>query len=89
MPIINTRSSFSTLHISVESFTALIMRALVAASVLVVIASRHAAGDDSPPPIATDRPAVTDSSVVVPLGSLQVENGFAADLLQNADRRIW
>ena len=27
--------------------------------------------------IATDRPAVTDSSVVVPVGSLQAENGFA------------
>jgi len=27
-------------------------------------------------PIATDRPAVTNSSVVVPAGSLQVENGF-------------
>jgi hypothetical protein len=27
-------------------------------------------------PIATDRPAVTNSSVVVPTGSLQVENGF-------------
>jgi hypothetical protein len=27
-------------------------------------------------PIATDRPAVTNSSVVVPSGSLQVENGF-------------
>src|SRR4029077_1340397 len=27
-------------------------------------------------PIATDRPAVTDSSVVVPDGSLQVENGL-------------
>src|ERR1700723_4676571 len=27
-------------------------------------------------PIATDRPAVTNSSVVVPVGSLQVENGF-------------
>jgi hypothetical protein len=27
-------------------------------------------------PIATDRPAITDSSVVVPVGSLQVENGF-------------
>jgi hypothetical protein len=26
--------------------------------------------------IATDRPAVTNSSVVVPAGSLQVENGF-------------
>jgi len=28
-----------------------------------------------PSPISTDRPAVTDSSVVVPSGSLQVENG--------------
>jgi hypothetical protein len=27
-------------------------------------------------PISTDRPAVTDSSVVVPAGSLQLENGF-------------
>jgi hypothetical protein len=27
-------------------------------------------------PIATDRPAVTNSSVVVPAGSLQMENGF-------------
>jgi len=27
-------------------------------------------------PINTDRPAVTDSSVVVPAGSLQLENGF-------------
>jgi hypothetical protein len=31
---------------------------------------------DAAGPIATDRPAVTDSSVVVPAGSLQVENGF-------------
>jgi hypothetical protein len=30
----------------------------------------------SPSPIATDRPAFTDSSVVVPQGSLQFENGF-------------
>ena len=30
----------------------------------------------TPSPIATDRPAVTDSSVVVPSGSLQAENGF-------------
>jgi len=31
---------------------------------------------DTAGPIATDRPAVTNSSVVVPAGSLQVENGF-------------
>jgi hypothetical protein len=31
---------------------------------------------DARGPIATDRPAVTNSSVVVPAGSLQAENGF-------------
>ncbi len=31
---------------------------------------------DASGPIATDRPAVTNSSVVVPAGSLQAENGF-------------
>ncbi len=33
-------------------------------------------GVDAAGPIATDRPAVTNSSVVVPAGSLQMENGF-------------
>ncbi len=46
------------------------------ASILFAIAPSHAAGDDASSPIATDRPAVTDSSVVVPAGSLQFENGF-------------
>ncbi len=36
-----------------------------------------AADNNTPPPISTDRPSVTDSSVVVPEGSLQAENGFA------------
>jgi hypothetical protein len=31
---------------------------------------------DTPAPIATDRPTVTNSSVVVPSGSLQAESGF-------------
>jgi hypothetical protein len=51
---------------------------LLTACVVVLIASGYAAGDDgAQAPIATDRPSVTDSSVVVPLGSLQIENGFA------------
>jgi hypothetical protein len=33
-------------------------------------------------PIATDRPAVTDSSVVVPAGTIQAENGFADTVSQ-------
>jgi Putative MetA-pathway of phenol degradation len=32
--------------------------------------------DAAPSPIATDRPSFTDSSIVVPGGSLQFENGF-------------
>ena len=32
--------------------------------------------NNTPAPIATDRPAVTNSSIVVPVGSLQAENGF-------------
>lgn len=39
--------------------------------------SQAAASDATAVPIATDRPAVTDSSVVVPIGSLQAENGLA------------
>ncbi len=34
------------------------------------------ANNNTPAPIATDRPAVTNSSIVVPVGSLQAENGF-------------
>lgn len=58
------------------------MRALPAACVLIVLASFFAAADDTPSPIATDRPAVTDSSVVVPVGALQFENGFADTVSQ-------
>jgi hypothetical protein len=36
---------------------------------------QSAASDPAAAPIVTDRPAVTDSSIVVPLGSLQFENG--------------
>jgi len=54
------------------------LRQILVASMVVAIASGHAAGSDAASaPIATDRPAVTDSSVVVPPGSLQAENGFA------------
>src|ERR1019366_6927864 len=54
--------------------------AAVAAFILAAMVPLH--GQDQPSsvdaagPIATDRPAVTNSSVVVPAGSLQMENGF-------------
>jgi hypothetical protein len=55
------------------------VRPVLLASMVVVIACRSAIGSDDPAdaPINTDRPAVTDSSVVVPFGSFQAENGFA------------
>lgn len=37
----------------------------------------------APSPIATDRPSFTDSSVVVPAGSLQFENGFTKTSAQS------
>jgi hypothetical protein len=59
------------------------LRLILVASMLFAIASRPAAGDDpAAAPIATDRPAVTDSSVVVPFGSLQAENGFTETVSQ-------
>lgn len=45
------------------------------------------ASDPSASPIATDRPAVTDSSIVVPRGSLQFENGLA-DTVTHGERTI-
>jgi len=58
------------------------IRPILVAGMVVVIASRHAAADDAPSLMATDRPSVTDSSVVVPVGSLQVENGFTETVSQ-------
>ncbi len=55
-------------------------RRIVFACLFISIGAAHAAGDDNP--IATDRPAVTDSSVVVPFGSLQFENGFTDTVSQ-------
>jgi hypothetical protein len=50
------------------------------AFILAGILPSHGQGQtpsaDAGEPIATDRPAVTNSSVVVPRGSLQAENGF-------------
>jgi hypothetical protein len=36
-----------------------------------------------PSPITTDRPAITNSSVVVPSGSVQIENGFQVTTASN------
>lgn len=59
------------------------MKSAGAAFLLLTLATRYAAADNAAStPIATDRPAVTDSSVVVPAGTLQAENGFADTVSQ-------
>jgi hypothetical protein len=50
--------------------------AFILASMVPLQGQDQSASVGSAGPIATDRPAITDSSVVVPVGSLQVENGF-------------
>jgi hypothetical protein len=47
------------------------------ATILAIFIPAALAFAGDPPTIATDRPSVTDSSVVVPVGSFQFENGFA------------
>jgi Putative MetA-pathway of phenol degradation len=53
------------------------MRTILIAAVVLMGAGHAAADGSSSSPIVTDRPAVTDSSIVVPQGSLQFESGFA------------
>jgi Putative MetA-pathway of phenol degradation len=50
--------------------------AFLSAGAVPVRGQDQSAGAAGPSPIATDRPAVTNSSVVVPAGSIQLENGF-------------
>jgi hypothetical protein len=48
----------------------------VMAGTLALQAKAQTCGANAQSPIATDRPQITSSSVVVPCGSLQFENGF-------------
>jgi hypothetical protein len=48
----------------------------VMAVVLALPAKAQTCGANERDPIATDRPQITSSSIVVPCGSLQFENGF-------------
>ena len=50
---------------------------LILVSAALQLHAQNQPGDpNTPSPITTDRPAFTASSIVVPLGSLQFENGF-------------
>ena len=48
----------------------------VTVGTLALQAKAQTCGANTQSPIATDRPQITSSSVVVPCGSLQFENGF-------------
>jgi Putative MetA-pathway of phenol degradation len=56
--------------------------AFILAGVVPLHGQDQPASAVAPSPIATDRPAVTNSSVVVPAGSLQLENGFLETSVQ-------
>jgi hypothetical protein len=47
-----------------------------------ILLAQGAGSDPAAVSIATDRPSVTDSSIVVPRGSIQFENGFARTVSQ-------
>jgi hypothetical protein len=57
-------------------FILLLAGFLIATAAL--LAQEPPAGGPTSAPITTDRPSVTDASIVVPAGSIQVENGFQA-----------
>jgi len=59
----------------------------IAIAWLVVLTARTALASDNPAdsPIVTDRPAVTNSSIVVPQGSVQFENGLTETTEQTFD----
>src|ERR1700728_1870261 len=48
----------------------------VTTGTLALEAKAQSCGANAQSPIVTDRPQITSSSVVVPCGSLQFENGF-------------
>jgi hypothetical protein len=56
--------------------TSAVVAAFILATMVPLRGQDQPSSVDAARPIATDRPAVTNSSVVVPAGSLQMENGF-------------
>jgi Putative MetA-pathway of phenol degradation len=57
-------------------WSVLVLLLSVMAGTLALRAKAQTCGTNAQSPIATDRPQITNSSVVVPCGSLQFENGF-------------
>src|SRR5271165_6006904 len=59
-----------------QTRTSRALLAFILAGLAPLHGQNQTASDNTPPPIVTDRPTVTNSSIVVPSGSLQAENGF-------------
>src|SRR6202021_2649870 len=73
MKIMVSRRPGSSIILCMPRFVVLVF---VIAGMLVVEAEAQKCGANAQSTIATDRPQITSSSVVVPCGSLQFENGF-------------
>jgi hypothetical protein len=56
--------------------TSIVLLACVLSGLLPLRAQDQPASSAASTPIVTDRPSVTDSSIVVPAGTIQAENGF-------------
>ena len=65
-----------SLHAALPMCAVLLRRFCVMAGALALQAKAQTCGANAQSPIATDRPQITSSSIVVPCGSLQFENGF-------------
>jgi hypothetical protein len=65
----------SPFEMPARTFTSLLVFVFLVGG-MISLHGQDQAPADAPAPISTDRPAITNSSVVVPAGSVQVENGF-------------
>ena len=71
----------STRRMLARTPTALLTFIFIFVGMLSLHAQEQPPAAASAEPITTDRPAVTNSSIVVPSGSIQVENGFLETML--------
>src|SRR5688572_6026289 len=53
---------------------------------VLLLAAPAAAGEKEREPIATDRPDFTETAIVVPRGSLQIESGFTYEKASSGEK---
>ena len=79
---INRESGWEIVHWAILSRISTTLLLLIFVGLRLTHGQELPASNNTPAPIATDRPAVTNSSIVVPAGSLQAENGFLVTNIQ-------